>query len=261
MDERKLKRIRSKIRFCNSIRQANRASFFELILMGITFPSLFLILFLTPKDTPAVSPNMALMLSIFIGFFVALSQVWRIDAFAKRHMESAYRLLTANGQNPLAIGTLIDNLNMEKSFSLTAPDFETHTRHTLIQLLPEIQAEDAAALKATHWQKLYKVLRGDDAYLIVATLKALKAAGNADALNPVRAITEGKSPAGQNEAIRALALECLPVLEERAAQAKNVRTLLRATNVPALPNNTLLRPASAASETPSEQLLRAASSD
>ncbi len=98
----------------------------------------------------------------------------------------------------------------------------------------------------------------DDAYLIVATLKALRNVGRPDAIPAVRAIVEGKVTAWQNDGIRALAQECLTILEKRAAQAKNIQTLLRAANTPAIPGATLLRPASA-TETPSEQLLRAAS--
>lgn len=176
-----------------------------------------------------------------------------IDDYFERYSISADNLFTVEELKSAGVGHLIDCLNLQDTSAL---DFEIHVRHKLIQILPEIQLEEAADLNAAQWQKLYKVLRGDDAYLIVATLKALKNAGNTDALLPVRAIAEGKSPAGQNEALRNLARECLPAIEERAAQAKNVSTLLRATNAPAIVGDTLLRPASAASETPPEQLLR-----
>ena len=215
----------------------------------------------TPRDFPYAGLIFTLDLCYLFGTIALMSQVWRIDAFAKQHLDRAERLLASAGGNPLAIGTLIEDLPMNKTQTLTlpAPDFEARNRRILLQSLSALQPEEAANLTLTHWQKLYRVLQGDDAYLIVATLKALKAAGNADALIPVRAIAEGKSPAGQNEAIRALAIECLPALEKRAAQAKNISTLLRAANAPAIPDNTLLRPVSAASETPPEQLLRASS--
>jgi hypothetical protein len=156
------------------------------------------------------------------------------------------------------VGALIERLNFQAS---PAQDFEIDARQKLIQILPEMQSDEGAALTAPQWRKLCEALRSNDECLIRATLKALKVAGNADALLPVRAIAEGKSPAGQNEALRNLARECLSALEERAAQAKNISTLLRATNAPALPGDTLLRPVSASVDTPPEQLLRASSSN
>ena len=197
----------------------------------------------------------SIVLYVLLG--ISLFATMLAHDLASRYFRYVNSIFAFDKLQSAEVGVLIDCLNF---LGLRALDFEIDARQKLIQILPEMQPDESMNLNAAQWRKLYMVLRGDDAHLIMATLEALKNAGNADALVPVRAIAEGKSPAGQNEALRYLARRCLPAIEERAAQSKNVSTLLRATNAPAISGDTLLRPASSSVETPPEQLLRASSS-
>ncbi len=156
-------------------------------------------------------------------------------------------------------------------------------KQALITLLPTLRASDAPLLGDSERAILLRLLSippNDPGYrdvmelfsqsayqrelgLRVAILKALEQVGGAGELQVVERLARGL-PTLKNstfrfpKAIREAAKECLPYLRERADAQRASEQLLRASSTHALPEDTLLRPASAQSDAQPEQLLRAA---
>lgn len=154
-------------------------------------------------------------------------------------------------------------------------------KRALILLLPTLRASDAARLGDSEHAILLRTLAispNDPGYrdltelfsrsayrreveLRVAILEALQQVGSAKELSVVARLSRGlpamgsvvKVPGEIQEAAR----ECLPFLEVRANDQIASAQLLRASSAQALPDNTLLRPASTRTDALPEQLLRA----
>lgn len=149
------------------------------------------------------------------------------------------------------------------------PDTRTVAARGLKNILPRLQARDAAHITPEGMEALIALLRMADASLGVAILKALEQVGDARAIPTVERLAE--SPKRRRawavyldaetpqERLREAAAACLPYLRTRAEQERLRNTLLRPAQGPDSPADILLRPASAAPSTPEEQLLRPSS--
>jgi hypothetical protein len=98
-----------------------------------------------------------------------------------------------------------------------------------------------------------------DVELTLAALKTLEQIGDASVIATVERLA-AEPPATPNmKRVREAAKECLPYLRIHSDELKQAQTLLRPSETAASGTESLLRPAAQAStETPREQLLRAA---
>lgn len=159
-----------------------------------------------------------------------------------------------------AIGPLLDRM-------MTDVLQISELRERLARLLPRLQSEDASLLEARHYELLNGYLhrrvwgshswqRGEKAYLL-AVLDAYARVGDTRALPDVERIAQGKvTSVLQDAEIRNAAQRCLPHLQQNAEQLRMQETLLRSSQISGASEN-LLRPAAAATDTGSHQLLRA----
>jgi hypothetical protein len=134
-------------------------------------------------------------------------------------------------------------------------------RSVLIHQLPRMESGHAVLLVPAQQHRLNSILSGSDSELIIAILKAYGQIGDASTLEPVARLTRSAT----DPAVRAAAVECLPLLrsriaaeEERLARAAIGKTLLRASAPESATADTLLRAATPTpvQETVPEQLLR-----
>ena len=144
-------------------------------------------------------------------------------------------------------------------------DIKVDAAMLLEKLLPKLKATDAPLLTPEHHAILNRILAGkiglkqDKTELLrVATLQALQQIGDASSLPFVIELANGVSPDPRIPVAQA-ARECLPFLQDRIEHLRQTQTLLRASDGNGTPTDMLLRPAmSATSNTPAEELLRAA---
>lgn len=143
---------------------------------------------------------------------------------------------------------------MAGAFALCLSDQSAEIRkaasNVLKELLPKLQESDRSRFSSAEREALVKALGGKDEALTLAILKALEQIGDDQALARVQELS-----ARGSAAVRSAAADCLPFLQARAEEARQARTLLRASQ-PEPSGDELLRPAQAEPETPTEQLLR-----
>lgn len=153
----------------------------------------------------------------------------------------------------------------------TDNDLKIDTVMLLEKLLPKLKASDAPLLTPEHHAILNRLLAGklrlkphDAALLASRVLSALEQVGDVSSLPFVEQVAEGKGVANdfmaaERDRIQQAARECLPALRLRVEHLRQTQTLLRASDGNLTPPDMLLRPAlSATSNTPAEELLRAA---
>lgn len=168
-----------------------------------------------------------------------------------------------------AVGTLIDLIQTPKTPRQTTPLLVA-----LTNLLPLMQASDAALLTAEQRKLLYWIVKGGftagvnpAAYLKfrLAILKALEQIGDAGAIPVVTSLANGWAYTVNQKALKAAAQECLPLLQSNFGSVEATKSLLRASqSLPTAPElllrsaefipdanpKTLLRPADVASPPP-----------
>lgn len=115
----------------------------------------------------------------------------------------------------------------------------------LTSLLSRLRASDAELLDTPARANLNRALTTHrrNIEFVLATLQALQQVGDATALPTVQKLAESRGRSAAAQRVRAAAQECLPFLQQRAAQAQASQTLLRASDSLAIPSDTLLRPA------------------
>ncbi len=115
----------------------------------------------------------------------------------------------------------------------------------------------AAGILRSCAEGLYALLYSGREPLVISILRALGRVGDGSAVQPVERLVKR----GRTEAVRRLAEEVLPVLQERLRAEQAPHVLLRAAEAPASDPGELLRPASAQAEVDPGTLLRPASTD
>jgi hypothetical protein len=128
----------------------------------------------------------------------------------------------------------------------------------LMELLPRLQASDAALLDANQRAILNRTLLTGSSELVVAILKAYEQVGDSTAIANVETLSRGYKKWGELSSVAVAARACLPFLQERLRRAEQEQTLLRAANGNVTAPETLLRPAASTQETHAETLLRSA---
>ena len=167
-----------------------------------------------------------------------------------------------------AIGPLIDTLRLPNDYK------HRFSIDALIRLLPYVGPGDAELLNAERrallWNRLSSpvpVARGDaydssqakyerEIEFRVAALQAFTQVGDSRMISGVAQLVQGKARTQGEERIQEAARICLAALRERAGQRYSNQTLLRPAGAAEMGAEILLRPATGAPKTPSEQLLR-----
>ncbi len=150
------------------------------------------------------------------------------------------------------VGDLLDALPTAFQFGSGCP------YRMLTRLLPRLREEHSQMLTRGQKRRLYGLLSmfpGSASDFHVAVLRATARIGDAEALPHVWRIASGTPTSPSEERIRATALDCLNVLEERVKRMRQGRALLRPSDEPAA--DTLLRAAGQAESAP-RHLLRPA---
>lgn len=220
-----------------------------------------------PSYMRSIQGGFALMISMGMGLAV---QLWRRSYRRKHSLTNAL----AQKHNVQQIGPLIQALRAQNT------TVRNLAKEALIDLLPTLQASDAALLSDSERSLLLRLLSispnevgyrdlkelfSRSAYrreiaLRVSILKALEQVGGAKELPLVERLSREHSlsfkTARMPDIIQKAAAECLPFLQERAREQRASEQLLRASSAPATPDNMLLRPATASAHFLPEQLLR-----
>lgn len=159
-----------------------------------------------------------------------------------------------------AVGTMIDLV-----FAPKMPDQRTALYAALTVLLPQMRASDAGLLTAAQRRALHRTLksgfnRNVNAAVMfrfrLAILKALEQIGDSSAIPVVTALANGKARTANQRALKAAAIECLPLLQNNFGGVEANQTLLRA-SAPEQAPATLLRPATFTPDAAPKELLRA----
>ncbi len=148
--------------------------------------------------------------------------------------------------DPLAAG-LVARAMTDKPFEVRAA-----AEAVLQKVLSAVRPSDYGRLPANATVELCSSLDHASTEQSLWILEALRAAGTGGAAEPVRRLAEQT----RSEAVLAAAAQVLPVLEERLRLETSAARLLRPEESPGEPGDILLRPASAATAVPEEQLLR-----
>ncbi len=137
--------------------------------------------------------------------------------------------------------------------------------NALILLLPQLKVSEANLLPPITYRYIYSCLRlnGDGTFvkrcptdLRIAALKALEQVGDARAVPLVERLTKMRLRTQARLRVKQAAIECLPMLKANCGEVEAARTLLRASHAEAARPDTLLRPASGAGQTATQELLR-----
>ena len=135
----------------------------------------------------------------------------------------------------------------------------------LLALLPQLKVSDAAILTPAARGQMHEWLSiGAGGWklhryagnLRLATLKALEQVGDSTAISIVERLANINARTASDRKAKQAALECLPMLRANCGAVEAARTLLRASHAEAARPDTLLRPASGASQTAAQDLLR-----
>jgi len=144
-------------------------------------------------------------------------------------------------------------------------DMRRLAARTLTNLMPRLQASDAAFFSDDAMNALIAQLHRRDTALLVAILKGLQQIGDERAIPDVTALRDNdmRDPRDWKwvgvptwEDVRTVAAESLPYLEKNAERRRASSTLLRAAQSPAASDIALLRPAVDSQTEPPQQLLR-----
>ena len=185
--------------------------------------------------------------------------VMGVRASLKKPTWNAEELARLGGVN--AVGTLLDLL-----MAPGASGQRTQLYAALTELLPHMKAGDAAMLTAVQRGILLWLLKEDYAWFVspavyqnyrLAILKALEQIGDADAIPVVEHLANGRARTAEQQALKAAALECLPLLRVKSQSVEAPQTLLRASLRDPSASGVLLRPAAFAADANPQQLLRA----
>lgn len=161
-----------------------------------------------------------------------------------------------------AVGALLELLGTPKRPKQLKPLFVA-----LIHLLPQMKASDAGLLTTGQRKLLYTLLKNGqnmfskpDLMLTfrLAILKALEQIGDTAAIPVVARLANGQARTTDQKALKAAALDCLPLLQVNFGGVEATKTLLRASTPENAAPETLLRPAEFTLDENPEQLLHAA---
>jgi hypothetical protein len=189
---------------------------------------------------------------LFGSMAVGTTQLHRLTLNAK-HRAMAREL--ASQDTVQAVGPLAEALDW--------PD--AHIRRVVIEalttLLPRLHATDAALLSSGQRAALYRMLTLANARthskFLVALLTALEQVGDQTAVPYVESLVKTQPLTSQQKKVHEAACHCLPYLQEQARQDQYSQTLLRASSVPNVSPETLLRPVSSPAGVETAYLLRA----
>lgn len=187
------------------------------------------------------------MIVAFLAFYLILF-LW-----TRTQRAAAHSLLGCTDIH--AVGPLADILEVRHHKTRSAIEA------ALVRLLPQLQATDADLLNQQQRRLLHRALLRKNADLILAVLKTLEQIGDSQALPYVEKLAAGKGKAAKNSYIQEAAQACLPYLKERIEEQHTNQTLLRSANQLSTSSEGLLRPATGADETSSEQLLRSSTKE
>jgi hypothetical protein len=191
-------------------------------------------------------------------------QIFQFSALAvalylpRRGHQSVATLI--EGMNDIRfLGAMLDLLHQ----GVGDVEVSKNLRAALMRLLPQFRADQAAMLTPEQRQALLVPLKSPygNVEFTLAVLKALEQVGDEKAIPVVEQLASDGAPTANMKRVRQAARDCLPFLRQSAERQRLSETLLRAsdTSTTATPD-VLLRPAMPnADQTPSEQLLRAAS--
>ena len=139
----------------------------------------------------------------------------------------------------------------------------------LTTLLPQMKASDAHLLTPATRRIFHSYLANAisgalphcryDAFF-VALLKALEQTGDSSAIPTVARLARMRGRTRRITVLRQAAIDCLPMLQANCGEVETARTLLRASHSEDARPDTLLRPASASTQTDAAELLRGADS-
>ena len=152
--------------------------------------------------------------------------------------------------HPESLETLIGALQQDR-----------RVRQAAVEALPNVLAsltpDYYGQIRADTMQGLCRLLTNEDETLAVAILQAFVHVGDGSALPIVEKLAAGGGRAGRETRVQQAAQICLPVLQARLARERDPQVLLRASFVPQMPSDQLLRPASEADAVDPMEMLRA----
>ncbi len=189
------------------------------------------------------------------ALLVLSTQLYRI-AQSRTQTKIAKQLARTN--DLAAVGVLAEALEW--------PD--TATRKSAIEalthLLPKMDVSDAGLLNAAQRDCLYRMLQLQNARrygeFLKAILTAMEQVGDEDALPYIERLASGRATSDAQDQVKAAAKRCMPLLQERIAETRSSRTLLRASAPTFASAAELLRPVTENAPTAPQQLLRASDS-
>jgi len=188
---------------------------------------------------------------VCMGFLVRCSLRWR-QAVLERSTRS----------DPAALGVFLDAYGLSMLGARArygAQDLELRAK--LLRMLPTVQARDAHSIEQRHRNCLQRILHEDDDLLVLAALSALQHLGDVSTISYVEKLVTDHGASQANASIRDAARTCLGVLMERTRKETSSQILVRAFGRPTSSSDSLMRPATAPSETNIDQLLRAIKPD
>lgn len=183
-----------------------------------------------------------------------------LRAFLKKPTWNAEELARLGGVK--AVGTLLDLLSAPK-----APKQMTPLYVALTELLPQMKAGDAATWTVEQrsillWslQNSYGGYTSPALYqnYRLAILKAMEQIGDAAAIPVVEHLANGAARTAPQKALKAAAMECLPLLRANLSDVEAAKTLLRASTPENSAPKTLLHPVEFTPDANPKQLLQAA---
>jgi hypothetical protein len=131
---------------------------------------------------------------------------------------------------------------------------------TLPPLLATLTTEDYGQFDSEVVPNLCRLLRQPSEDVVQSALEALGKIGDERAIKPVEQLCQRAATQGA-VTLQETAERVLPLLCQRQQEENNPRILLRATDAPSLPNDTLLRPAQGVPEADPQVLLRASTQE
>jgi hypothetical protein len=197
----------------------------------------------------------AILAGLVVFSFLAALPVLTLSYFVERDRLRAVRAVATR-----ALG----NFGTASSLSvalINASDHGACVSTAALDVLPRILDRVAAgtpqSFPADEARRLCKLLNSDREQLVISILNALGRAGGGSAVLPVERLVKK----GSTEAVRRLAEETLPILQERLRAEQAPAVLLRASQPPAADSTELLRAARAEPQVDPNTLLRPGMSD
>lgn len=189
--------------------------------------------------------------------FTCGAGIWVWTVMERQEMRTIELLAVCRDKRSL--GSLLDAANCSNRRVRKA--VET----ALIELLPGVTQADSSLLNTTHREMLNALLYGKSSELALAALTAIEQVGDGMALPYLTSMAAGKGipnllrDRGFEVAVRArLAVERI---HQRIESQNRANVLLRAAQMPDMPFEQLMRPASSQPHANSEELLRPEAND